>query len=110
MEKRRYKRKKVHLDAEIISSSKVSPCLIENISDCGINVETDAEDPISTKSRFTSGDKFEVKFSTPSGYLITLQCRVIWSYKTAPHGLKKKIGFYIIDPPPDYIIFYKEIN
>jgi hypothetical protein len=110
MEKRQYKRKNVHLNAEIISAAKVSPCLIENISGLGMNVETDAADPLSTKSRFTPGDKYKVRFNTPSGDLITLQCRVIWSYKTAPHGLKKKIGLEILDPPADYINFFKEIN
>jgi hypothetical protein len=49
MENRRYKRKKVHLDAEIIFAAKVSTCVIENISGCGINAETDAENPLSTK-------------------------------------------------------------
>lgn len=107
MERRRSKRKNVHIELEIISVDKSYSGFIENISESGINVETPSIDPLSTATRFTPGNEFELKFKAPPGLEIRIDCRVIWSYKTSPQGLSKKIGFTIINPSDKYLEFYR---
>lgn len=106
MERRRKKRKKVHIEAEIISGSTIYKSIVENISEEGLNMDTDSIDPLSTSTRFTPGAFFGLKFNAPSGEEIILNCRVVWSYKTAPHGLTKKIGMLIVDPSDKYLEFF----
>ncbi len=109
MERRRSKRIKVNIDAEIISGDKAYQVVIDNLSEVGIHAETDSVDPMSSSSRFMPGDIFEVKFSDSSGKSLTLKCSIIWSYKSAPQGLTTKIGMSIVDPSDAYIQFYKAL-
>ena len=107
MERRRSKRKKICMDAEIVMEDATYAVITESISEHGINLETSSGYLLSTSTRFNTGTEFEVKLQTPSGELIKLHCKVIWSFKTAPHGLKRKVGLEIIFPPPAYVDFYK---
>ena len=107
MERRRSKRKVVHLEVEIISADKSYSGYIENISQSGIYVDTPSVDPLNTSTRFTPGNEFELKFKAPSGVEIRIECRVVWSFKTAPQGLSKKLGLTIINPSEKYLEFYK---
>lgn len=107
MERRNSKRKRVKIEAELVSEYINCRGLIENLSERGISLETDSTDILSQSTRFTPGTKLQVKFQTPSGELITLNCKVIWSFKTAPHGLRKKVGMEVVFPPPSYIDFCK---
>ncbi len=107
MERRNFQRKKSRLEVELISEDMKCLGYIENFSERGISLETDSADLLSQSTRFTPGSKFEVKFQTPAGELISLNCKVIWSFKTAPHGLTKKVGMEVVFPPPSYIDFCK---
>lgn len=107
MEKRRSKRKRVHIEAEIISGQDNCPGMIENISEHGLCIETDSEDILGVKDRFHPGTDFEIRFRAPSGDEIKINCRVVWSFRAAPQGLRKKIGMEIIFPPPSYIDFLR---
>jgi hypothetical protein len=107
MERRRSRRKNVNIEAKIISEGTGYSANIENISKHGISLETNSKDILDTSTRFNPGTEFKVKFQTPSGEEINLYCKVIWSYKAAPHGLKSKIGMEVIFPPPSYIDFYE---
>jgi hypothetical protein len=105
MERRNSQRKKARVEAEFVSEDFSCTGIIENLSVRGISLETDSATLLSQSTRFTSGRKFQVKFQTPAGGLITLNCKVIWSFKTAPHGLRKKVGMEVVFPPPSYIDF-----
>ena len=107
MERRNAQRKKARVEAEFVSEDFSCTGIIENLSVRGISLETDSPNLLSQSTRFTPGTKFQVKFKTPAGELITLNCKVIWSFKTAPHGLRKKVGMEVVFPPPSYIDFCK---
>jgi hypothetical protein len=110
MERRRSKRKNVHIETKIVSDDESYSGIIENMSEYGISLETDSKDLLHTSTRFNYGADYKVIFKTPSGEEIQLHCKVTWSYKTAPHGLKRKIGMEIIFPPPSYVDFYKDLH
>ena len=95
------------MEAEIVQGDTAYTVITESISEHGINLETSSGYLLSASTRFNPGTEFEVQFRTPSGELIKLHCKVIWSFKTAPHGLKSKVGLEIIFPPPTYVDFYK---
>jgi len=109
MERRNTRRTKARIEAELISEDFRCPGVIENYSERGISLETDSSDVLSQSTRFSPGTKFQVKFQTSSGELIILNCKVIWSFKTAPDGLKKKVGMEVVFPPPTYIDFCQSV-
>ncbi|UCE72691.1 MAG: PilZ domain-containing protein [Nitrospiraceae bacterium] len=105
MEKRREVRKKVNIRAEIVSDVATYQATIENISDRGIHIETNAGDPLTKEKNIVPGRTMEVKFTLPSGEALNLRGKIIWSFKTQPHGLTISIGMEIVFPPPSYIDF-----
>jgi hypothetical protein len=106
MERRFCKRKKVHIEGEIILDDSSCNCVIGNISEKGVYVETASSNLLSTSTGFTSGTKLKVKFQTQNE-TINIDCRVMWSFKVAPLGLTKQIGMEVVFPPPSYVEFYK---
>jgi len=106
MEKRSLKRKIVTLKAEIVSCGKSYAGFIENISEDGIYMITA---PTETEISFLTGTTLGLKFQLPSGGTQNLHCKVMWSYKTPPHGLTHSIGMEIINPPPEYKEFLKTL-
>jgi hypothetical protein len=109
MERRRAKRKNVHIDAEITAGRISYAGVVENLAEHGISIETDSKNLLSDSTPFHPGAQFEVRFQTPSGEEITLQCKVAWSFQEAPYGLKRQTGMEIIFPPPGYMDFYNEL-
>lgn len=105
MERRKCRRKNIRIEAEMVSGDTTCKGMIENISEQGIYLETESTGPLSTSTRFSPGSQFQVKFQTPEGETLKLDCRVMWSFKTGPYGLRKKIGMEVIFPPPAYIDF-----
>jgi len=105
MKKRRTARKKVSIEAEIVSEVATYKAMIENASERGIHIETNAGDPLTTEKDLVPGKTMEVKFALPSGEALNLRCKVIWSFKTMPYGMKISIGMEIVFPPPSYIDF-----
>lgn len=110
MERRRSRRKSVSLQARIESPGAAFDGIIENISEHGLCMETDAQHLLKPSTRFQSGAEYEVRFQASSGGEIRLRCRVAWSYKAAPQGMKEKIGMEIVFPPPDYVEFYRHLG
>lgn len=110
MERRRSKRKKVNIKLEIKIGDKSYPGVIENISENGLNFGTSSEGLLSASTRFNAGNEFEVTFQIPDGETLKLHCKVIWSFKTAPLGVERKVGAEVIFPPPAYIAFYNSIE
>lgn len=110
MEKRRSKRKTVQIDAEFISGNAGYSGLIDNISENGICMETISKDLLGNSTYFNPGREFHVKFRIRPEEEIKLHCKVTWSFKAAPHGIKIKIGMDIIFPPPSYVNFYRNLQ
>jgi hypothetical protein len=110
MERRRSKRKLVHIEAQLILDEDSYKGYIENISEQGIYIETAARDPLKTPKDFSPGTTVYVKFNLPSGEKIDLHCKITWAYQIAPHGLTTSIGLEIIFPPPHYLEFFKELT
>ncbi len=96
---------KIRIEAEMVSENTTCTGLIENISEQGIYLETESAGPLHSSTRFSPGTKFQVKFQTPFGETLKLDCQVMWAFKTSPFGLRKKIGMEVIFPPPGYIDF-----
>ncbi len=109
-EKRRSNRKNVNIKGEIILDELRSSVTIENVSENGIYVKILSEDPLSSSVRFTPGMELGIHFQSPSGEMLKLQCKVIWSYKAEPHGLTERIGMEVIFPPPGFIKLYNELK
>ncbi len=109
-EKRRSKRKNVDFKGEIILNDLVYAGTIENISEKGIYIETEPVDPLSQNSLFTTGMELRIHFQSPSGEMLKLHCKVIWSYKAEPQGLTEKTGMEVIFPPPGFIELYNELK
>ena len=104
-ERRRCKRKSVRIKAEIISEETSCSGFIDNISERGISLETDSTNFLSRSTRFTPGSKYQIKFETPVGEPLNLNCKVSWSFKTGTHGIIRKVGLEVIFPPPNFIDF-----
>ena len=109
MERRRSERKSVQIEARILTEQARYDGVIENIAEDGICVETESKNMLCTSTRFNPGTEYEIAFQTPDGGDIKLHCKVAWSYKMAPHGLKRKIGMEIIFPPPVYVDFCRNL-
>jgi hypothetical protein len=110
MERRRSPRKKVRIEANLISGGENFTAKIENVSPHGIYLMTESKDPLGSSTRFSSGTEYEVRFRIPEGGETRLRCKVMWSYKTAPHGMTKQIGMEVVFPPPEYIDFCNETD
>jgi len=104
-ERRQSPRKNADIDAEVTSGDFTCQAVIKNVSERGMSIITDSEDIFGHRSRFTPGLKLVVKFRTPADETISLNCRVRWSFKTGPDGIKRKAGLEVVFPPPSYIEF-----
>jgi hypothetical protein len=107
MERRRSERKVVSIKAELVTDSATYTVFIENINKNGLYIVTKPE---RVRVDFTPGKTYDVRFETPSNELINLHCRVVWSYKTPPHGLTDSVGMEIIDPPAKYREFINNLR
>lgn len=110
MDRRRSQRKPVSLKASIESPGKSCEAIIDNVSEHGLCLETDTDNLLADSTQFQAGAEYEVRFRIPSGDEIRLRCKVTWSYKAAPQGLKKRIGMEIVFPPPGYVEFYRQLG
>ena len=99
MEARRAGRVITNFSAEIIYRDKRYAGSIENLSPVGAYVVTA---PAQSAGDFAPDSSLEIRFQFPSGEEIILDCKIIWSYSTPPHGYTHSIGVEIIDPPRTY--------
>jgi hypothetical protein len=104
MERRCSKRIIVSLKAELISDGVNYAGFIENLSENGLFVTTT---PTKTTIVFTPEAPCAIKFQLPSGETLNLPCKIIWAYRTPPHGITNSIGLEIIDQHQKYIEFLK---
>jgi hypothetical protein len=106
METRRNKRIMINLKAELFLGDARHACFIENMSETGIYIVTA---PTKSSLDFAPESAFELRFKIPSGDKLNLQCSVIWSFPTPPHGYTNSIGLEIKDPPLTYLEALKEL-
>lgn len=97
----------IRIEAQFISNKASYLALIKNISECGIYMKIPHTERI---ENFKPGTKVNLKFKLPSGQLLPLKCKEIWSIKKASNGLIKHIGLEIIHPPQKYKTFYQAVK
>ncbi|MEF9475233.1 MAG: PilZ domain-containing protein [Candidatus Mariimomonas ferrooxydans] len=98
MERRRYKRFLVSLEAELIIGSKRYKVEIENLSKYGACIITK---PAKTTVEISPGTQVDLEFNHPSGETVHLNCEVKWSSigSTLSNEFTNSVGLEIIDPP-----------
>ena len=107
MERRRYKRKTIRLNAESITGDKNLSVFIENVSESGISMITA---PSNIPKNFTPNQTINLKLKLSSGKILDLRCLVVWSHRTAPRSLEFSVGLEIIEPPDEYLKFVRTLH
>ena len=108
MEKRRYKRKSVSLNAELISDGINYPGYIESISESGLHIIAASKKSV-TSFIPEATIKLKLQFSVGGG--INLHCEVRWVHinKTPIHGLTYRMGIEVLKQPPGYKTILKTV-
>jgi hypothetical protein len=99
MERRRYKRITVDLEARLFLGRTGYSGIIRNISEEGMFVRTS---PIYNPIDLGPGATLQIECRLPAGEELNLNCSVKWSLKIPPENLRSCIGIKIIDPPVEY--------
>jgi len=102
--KRIGKRIPIGLDAAFDSSCMA---LTENISETGIYIKMACTEPASA---IEPGTMVSMVIELPSGKMLNLNCRNIWSSKNSSNSLIEHMGFEIINPPDEYRYFYSHLR
>ena len=92
-------KKIVNFRAELITNDINHVGVIENLTRNTLYIRAVLLKPVLD---FIPGKTVEIKFEPVEGELINLLCKVIWSYRTPPHGLTNSIGIEIIKRHPTY--------
>lgn len=100
--KRDNKRKDVGLEAVVLAGSMRYPAFIENISENGMFLRIAY---FNEMIEFIPGEVLKLEITMPSGKILYLRCREIWSHINAPSSMMKVSGVEIIDPPAWYMDF-----
>lgn len=106
MERRRYKRKTIRLNAESITGDNNFSVFIENVSESGISMITA---PSNIPKDFTPNQTINLKLKLSAGEILNLMCKVAWSHRTAPRSLEFSVGLEIIKPSEEYIKFVRTL-
>lgn len=91
------------LKARLILNKERYDATIENVSENGVKVMTCSDVDI------LSGEKIDVEFETPSGEVLSLHCRVIWSSKLSSDSIFQNLGLEITENSAEYEEFYKSL-
>jgi hypothetical protein len=96
----------VSQNLEIISGSKVTPAVMENISDKGLYlIAPSCGKELSLKP----GTIHELRFMPLKGEPFCVPCAVKWSYKTPPHGLTSSVEMEVLHKTPAYKRYLKSL-
>ncbi len=108
MDKRRFERILVSLDAELILNDKSYVGQIASLSEKGLFMRFISK---KTSIDYVPGTPVDVQFKSPSSETINLRCEVIWLHidKTPPQGLKNSLGLIIMEQHPKYKDFLKTL-
>ncbi|MBI4825625.1 MAG: PilZ domain-containing protein [Nitrospirae bacterium] len=100
-------KKAVNYKAEFAYDNMHYPGVIVNLSENSLYM---ISFPTNSPIRLAPGTRLQVKLDPPYQEPICLQCQVIWSYKTPPHGLTHSIGMEIVNAFPNYQNFLKDLS
>jgi hypothetical protein len=109
MEQRAFQRIAVSIESDLISSDTSFLVVIKNISENGLCLNI-ISSHIKTSIHFSPETKIRLKFQLPSGEMLYLDCRVIWSYQISTPVVIKKVGVEIINPTSKYREFIKTLS
>lgn len=104
MKKRVGKRINIGLHTELGSSCMA---LTENISEGGIYVKIASTE---STTNIRPGARVDLAIELPSGKLLNLSCKKVWSNKNTSNSLIEHIGVEIINPPDEYKYFYHHLR
>jgi len=107
LKKRRSRRISVDLEAELISYNTRYSAFIENISEHSICAKIAHH---KTTEEFKRKPRVYLKLRLPSGHVIHLNGKTIWSDKNTPHSLIGHIAVEIVNPPQEYTLFYRAMS
>ncbi len=107
MERRRHKRIYVHLKATITVDDQTYEGYVENISEIGIGYLMSS--PGRFKDDYLSNKSIELTMQMEPGQTIVLNCVAAWAKKGLVSGKTVGVGMNIIDPPPEYKDWVKNI-
>jgi NADH dehydrogenase FAD-containing subunit len=91
------------LKADLIENRARYDATIENFSENGIKVITD------TAVDILPDETIDLEFEIPSGEVLSLHCKVIWSSKISSESLLKDIGLEITENSLEYEDFFKTL-
>lgn len=91
------------LKTEILYGNNIYTGIIENLSAAGVNVLTD---PIESEVDFQSYDPIELKFQSPKGEEVILECIIMWSSAIPPDNIRYRIGMELVGHLWDKIAFF----
>lgn len=103
-------RKSVHLPATLIVDGVAYDGVLMNISACGLGMYIDTRFHEQTIG-CTQGSILTVEFTSLTGELIALRCRICWLRFTncAGSGITTSMGMEVIDPPRGFLSMYNRL-
>jgi hypothetical protein len=107
MERRRFYRIPVKLKANIICGGKTYAGFIKNVSESGLGYLITSV--VETPEDFKLKKIVQVSFQVPSDEMLNLKCEIIWFLRTPFDDKTLTLGMKIIDPPPEYKEFVKNL-
>ncbi len=105
MDKRRFERLNTFLQGDIVYSETTHPVFIINLAKEGANVRTS---PLIEHVSFDPGSNLKLLTELPTGYSLSLSCKVVWSQETFPGALAYEIGLSFSDPPLEYLDYLRQ--
>jgi hypothetical protein len=94
------------LEAELIENRARYDVTIENFSENGMKVR---EEFINKAVDFLPDETIDLEFEIPSGEVLSLHCKVIWSSKISSESLIQDIGLEITENSPEYEDFFRTL-
>jgi hypothetical protein len=92
--------------AQLILNKERYDVVIENFADNGMKVRTEATN---NNVNFLPDEIVDLEFEIPSGEMLNLNCKLIWSSKMSPDSLMQDIGLKINETSPMYEEFFKSL-
>jgi hypothetical protein len=92
--------------AQLVLNRERYDVVLENFADNGIKVRTE---PTGTDINFLPDAIVDLEFEIPTGEMLNVNCKLIWSSKISSDSLIQDIGLKINETSPLYEEFYKSL-
>lgn len=100
-------KKIVSIKAELEHDRAMYTGLAGSVSENSIYLITS---PSKASKNFDPGTLFELKLQLSSEETLSINCKVIWSYRTPPHGLTNSIGVEVAEQQQTYQDFFESLS